>query len=338
MKAAVTGKIIVVAGNEAERVAREAERLGCMPVYNPDFASGMFSSVAAGLSALPPETEAFFVLPADTPLVKPFTYRSLADAFYSDPKKPEIVYPTFRGERGHPPLLAFALAEKILSWRGEGGLRGFLGEYRPSSADVPSADRAVTLDMDAPEDYERLTAYASGEMFPDEDECAELLEIARTPETVVLHSRAAADAAFRIADALGRKHVKIDKRLLLAACLLHDIAKGKPDHDAEGARLLRERGYAETADAVASHKDLPPREAIGEPEVLYLADKTVDGTRISTISARAAKIEARFAGDAEALAAARRRISAAEALREKIEAVAGTKLEEILGGETIGQR
>jgi HD superfamily phosphodiesterase len=189
--------------------------------------------------------------------------------------------------------------------------------------------------MDTPDDYERLKDYARNESYPDAEECAELLEIASTPERAVLHSRAVAAAALRLADALERKGVKINERLLVAACLLHDIAKGKPDHEAEGARMLRERGYAETAEVVASHKDLPPRDRIGEMEILYLADKILDGINLSSLSARLARMEARFAEGAE-LDAARRRIDAAEAVREKVEAITGNKLEEILGGEKIG--
>lgn len=88
-------KIIVVTGGHEALVHPEALRLGCLPVHNPAYRSGMFSSVLAGVRALPSETEAFFLLPVDTPMVRAATYRSLISAFYEN-GRPDIVYPTFK--------------------------------------------------------------------------------------------------------------------------------------------------------------------------------------------------------------------------------------------------
>lgn len=332
MRRAGISEIIVVAGHERELIIREAHRLGCRPVYNPDYKSGMFSSVSSGIIALPPDIEAFFILPVDIPLVKPSTYVSLEEAFRAAAARPDVVYPLFRGERAHPPLVSRSMIEPILSWRGERGLQGFFLEHPHTSIEVPVGDRASVLDMDTPDDYRHLLDYAKNEFYPDDDECAELLMIAGAPPRVARHSRVVADCAMLIADALSAAGVKINFRLLRAAALLHDIAKGQKDHEIRGARWLRGRGYSKVAGITASHKDLPVRGKTGEVEVLYLADKITDGTDTLTLEDRLARMEERFPRGSEAMDNARRRLSDAMLVQKKIEDITGMSLEEILGG------
>jgi CTP:molybdopterin cytidylyltransferase MocA len=338
MRESGVGDIVVVTGHCAERIADEALRLDCRPVYNADYKTGMFSSVRAGVSSLDRGADAFFLLPADIPLVKPATYRTLIDSFYSGPAMPGSVYPVFRGRAAHPPLLGMTLAEPVLAWHGEGGLRAFLARHPHDAVEISVADRATELDMDTAEDYQKLLSYANTEFYPDEDECAELLRIAGTPENVARHGRKVADAALAISRALADRGAETDRGLLLSACLLHDIAKGEREHEVRGARWLREKGYSEVASAVETHGNLPEREKIGEAEILYLADKITDGTSVFTLENRLARMEERFAQDGEASAGARRRIAAAMAIQRKVETVTEMTLGEIIGGVDIGQR
>jgi probable phosphoglycerate mutase len=245
--------IIVVTGGHRGKTTKEAKRLGCRPVYNPEHRSGMYSSVLAGVRALTPDADAFFILPVDTPLVKPFTYSALMDAFCDGHGSLDIVYPAFMGVRGHPPLIGRAMIEPILSWRGEGGLRGLFARRPNKFMDLPTGDRAATLDMDTKEDYGRLLEYAVSEFFPDEDECSELLRIAGTPTRVVMHARAVARCAMLISGSLAARGVRIDARMLASACRLHDIAKGQKIHAARGAEWLCGRGYGRVGKIVASH-------------------------------------------------------------------------------------
>jgi CTP:molybdopterin cytidylyltransferase MocA len=329
-------EITVVIGHDGEQVAEEARRLGIDVVSNPDYKSGMFSSVVAGVKALSPGTEAFFPLPADIPLVKTHTYLSLMEARAATGV--DVVHPTFRGARAHPPLISSSLADGILSWPGEGGLGGFLENSPHSRAEIPTGDRAVTLDMDTPEDYERLVAYAKTEFFPDEEECDEILRIEGTPDSAVRHARVVARVAGAIAAALAARGIGIDRRLLTSASLLHDIAKGRHDHEAEGARMLRRRGMREVADVVASHKDLPIWCTIGEKETLYLADKMTAGTIVLSVEERMSKLESKFSSDEDALMSMRRRLSKAGAIRDEIEKIIGGPLGKILGGDDVGMR
>ena len=106
-------RILVVTGYRGTEVAAEATRLGLTPVHNPDYETGMFSSVRAGLTALPQGTVRFCITPVDVPLFRAATVRRLL-ARAQEPDTPPLLYPMFMGERGHPPLIAASVVPR--SW------------------------------------------------------------------------------------------------------------------------------------------------------------------------------------------------------------------------------
>ena len=63
------GPMIVVLGAEAERAEKELGGLECEIVMNPQFESGMTSSMQCGLAALPTTAAAAMILLADMPFV-----------------------------------------------------------------------------------------------------------------------------------------------------------------------------------------------------------------------------------------------------------------------------
>ncbi|MBU2549750.1 MAG: nucleotidyltransferase family protein, partial [Proteobacteria bacterium] len=101
----------VVVGHRRDEVREHLKPAGVTVIENPDYRRGMFSSVQAGVGALPEDTGAFFILPVDVPLVRPWTIRSLGRAMAADPVP--VVYPVFNGRRGHPPLIGRELAAEI---------------------------------------------------------------------------------------------------------------------------------------------------------------------------------------------------------------------------------
>ena len=330
MREAGVEDITIVTGGHERRIRKVAVKLGLRVVHNPVYKSGMFSSVLAGVKALPQGIDAFFMLPADTPLIKPATYRALTQAFQASPSPVDLVYPTFRGARGHPPLISRSLVGSIIGWGGAGGLRGMFEECAVRFLDVPTGDRSVLLDMDTPDDYAAMKRYMRDQWYPDEEECDELLEIAGTPQRVVRHMKAVARCCVLMAEALNERNVTVNRRLLGAAARLHDLAKTEHNHDVEGARWLRGRGYARVGDVVAVHKDMPDSKRNLEAEILYLADRLTDGEALSTLEQRLYKMETRFAADPSALGYAKKRLAKALTIQKKIEKKAEKPLEEIL--------
>lgn len=145
---------VAVVGHEGEKLrrmlsSRFSDRLTI--TTNPDYAStDMLRSVQLGLRALG-ECDAFFLLPADMPLIKPSVYEALIAAFDG---RADVIYPVFHGRRGHPPLISYALAPAIMEYRGDGGLRAIFGSC--AAKEIRISDSGVLTDLDTPQDYESI--------------------------------------------------------------------------------------------------------------------------------------------------------------------------------------
>src|SRR5271166_5696000 len=191
--AAGIGEVIVVTGHRAQELTVVLKDYPVRCIFNPTYDSGMYSSIVAGLRALPPETDACFVLPADIPLVRPSTIELLAAAYQKS--RAAIVYPVFRARRGHPPLLDRSIFASIIASDGLGGLRGVLSRYEAAAQDVRVLDECIYMDMDTPADYARLNALAASRDVLSRAECEALLAALDVPEKVVRHSRVVAEGA-----------------------------------------------------------------------------------------------------------------------------------------------
>ena len=323
--------LLCVTGHRAGEVRAEALRLGLSCALNPDYAKGMLTSVRAGLAALSPDIDAVFMLPVDIPLVRPATLRALLARFAEAPAA--VLHPVFDGLRGHPPLIPAAFFPAILAWEGPGGLAGALEQV--SSRDVPVADRNIHFDVDAPEDLAEARRRWARRGIPTRVEALDLQRLHDAGERGLAHGRGVAAAALAMARALDARGACLDLELVESAALLHDIAKGQPQHERAGAALLEALDYGPVARIVAAHRDIPPAEAsaITERELVYLADKLVWGSQRVSMEARFGQKLDAFAGDAEACAAIRRRLANAMDMQGRVEAAAGVSLEDIITRE-----
>lgn len=119
-------------------------------------------------------------------------------------------------------------------------------------------------------------------MIPTEVQAKALWDKYQLPEKKRIHVALVTKVAMDLANKINKP---INRPLLLAAGLLHDIDKVIPKlpgerHPDTGVRILREEGMDEVADVVTKHSlhmILDPRTApkTWEEKLLYLADKMV---------------------------------------------------------------
>jgi molybdenum cofactor cytidylyltransferase len=147
-------EVFLVVGYRKEDVISGINSRGITFVNNPDFEKGMFSSIQAGIKQLQKEFQAFFILPADIPLVEAATIKKIMGAGMAHPQR--IIYPTFAGKRGHPPLIPSDLIPEILAWEQGGGLKAYLKSKDQSAINIPVNNSFVLFDIDIPEDYIKL--------------------------------------------------------------------------------------------------------------------------------------------------------------------------------------
>jgi CTP:molybdopterin cytidylyltransferase MocA len=322
LKAAGIDEIVVVVGHRADALAPVVAGLGARPVVNPDFARGMYTSFVAGFGALDAGVEAALILPVDVPLVRPATIRRMIGAASrASAALAPIHHPVFLGVRGHPPIVDRALFAEILAGDGEGGLAALLARHEARAVEVPVFDRGTLLDMDRRDDHARLVARLPHLDAPDPDECAAILAHLGVGAPVRTHCRAVARLAGEIAAGLAEAGLVLDRDRIVAAGLLHDLAKGRSAHAEVGGRFLAAIGFPAVGEVVAAHMRL--RFAAGDPiderVVVHLADKLIREDRPVSLTERFAGAEARFRDEPAAAAGVAARRQAAEAMAEAVE-------------------
>lgn len=152
--AAGISQIIVVVGHRERELAQVLEPWPVQIIRNPAYQDGMFSSIVAGIAALPRPCDSWFLLPGDTPLIRTNTFDTLTTAWLRS--RAEVAYPVYNGRKGHPPLISSDLSAAILTWNQPGGLRSCLRALASSAVDVPVNDPGILLDADTPMDYAQL--------------------------------------------------------------------------------------------------------------------------------------------------------------------------------------
>ena len=322
--------VFVVTAKRAAEVSEETRAAGAEPVHNPNFESGMYSSVLKGVSALPGDVDAFFVLPVDIPLVMPETVAKLVKTY--EATRPTILYPRFLGERGHPPLIDSSVIPAILDHDGRGGLRAVLGRFEDRAQDLDVADFGVGFDLDHPKDYE-LAKPLFGRGYPLPAECKQLWTMHEVHDRIVAHCRAVSRVAVVMAEAMNLENPArpLDVGLVMGAALTHDMGKGTKRHEAVGAQMLHDHGFHAAAEIVAAHFDtaLLPDEPITEREIVFLADKLVRGNEPVPLKDRYLEKVEMYADEPGAKEAILGRMERAEALRVRYEREADASTEQL---------
>ena len=150
--AAGAEELVVVTGHRGTEIAAELAELDVRIVDNPDYATTqMFDSLRIGMRALSAPCEKLLLTPGDVPWVSPELIIRLLDT------DADFVCPICGGRRGHPVVLAGERIPAILDCSDEGGLRGAVESLGLSISFVETPEIGVTLDLDTPEDYRRLT-------------------------------------------------------------------------------------------------------------------------------------------------------------------------------------
>lgn len=161
---------------------------------------------------------------------------------------------------------------------------------------------------------------------PSEGEIAELWDLCDTPGAVRDHGRAVCAKALQIAAQVEKRGIRVNVPLLRAAALLHDMCRAKTNHARAAAETLRECGYPQLADLVEKHHGGAFPAEVDEAQLLFLADKLIQGTREVSLQERFDRSFSKCHTD-EARSAHAARFRMALAIQEKC------RMDRILHGE-----
>ncbi len=141
--------VTVVTGHQADRVRAALEGLGVSFVANPDFASGLASSLKAGIASVPGDAAGALILLADMPQIEADDLDRLIDAFRRAGSR-AIVRATHNGKRGNPVILPRTVFGEIAHIEGDTGARHVVEAGIADVLDV-ELGRSASLDVDTPD-------------------------------------------------------------------------------------------------------------------------------------------------------------------------------------------
>lgn len=154
-KAAGLNDIMVVVGYRRNEVIPLLNKLYVQIVVNEDYdQTDMLESVKLGLEVMPADTRGVLICPGDVPLIAPSTITELVEV--SKKSDAFAAIPTNQGRRGHPLLVGRRIMSEIQRYHGDNGIRGVLQKFEDRIKYVAVSDTNMLLDINRPEDYERL--------------------------------------------------------------------------------------------------------------------------------------------------------------------------------------
>jgi radical SAM family uncharacterized protein len=173
------------------------------------------------------------------------------------------------------------------------------------------------------------------------DECYELLRLYGTPRHVVRHDEEVARVAVAIARALNKTGLQLDIPTVLAAGLLHDIARTSEDHALVGADIF-EADNPEVAAPIRAHMthdfntefdfDNP---VITATDLIALADRSVMEDKYVGYKHRIDALIEKYADVPEARARFAMKMADTELFIANLENVLGKSLDEIVVGDVV---
>jgi molybdenum cofactor cytidylyltransferase len=147
--------IVIVTGFQAEQI-RSVFRSYSRIIFghNSHYASSdMFASAKIGFEHLPDDCERVLFTPADVALISVSILKKIML------EQADLLFPSYQYHRGHPVAFHAKLLPSILRYDGPMGLNGAFRSLSESPAYLGTEDPTVVMDMDTPEDYQKLVQY-----------------------------------------------------------------------------------------------------------------------------------------------------------------------------------
>jgi molybdenum cofactor cytidylyltransferase len=147
--------VVVVTGANAPAVEAALEGLPIRIARNNEWQKGQSGSIQAGLRRLPGQTGAAIFLLADQPQIQPTLIQALVDEHTRS--MAAILAPLVAGQRANPVLFDQLTFPDLMALSGDVGGRGIFSKYQ--LAYLPWHDESLLMDVDTPEDLERLKGW-----------------------------------------------------------------------------------------------------------------------------------------------------------------------------------
>jgi molybdenum cofactor cytidylyltransferase len=141
--------VIVVTGHQAERIRVALDGLDLRFTDNPDFASGLASSLRVGIASLPPHAAGALIVLGDMPEVSARDLDRLVASFVASGGQ-QVVRASHDGKRGNPVILPRSVFADVLRLEGDVGARQIIESGSAGVIDV-EIGQGASVDVDTAE-------------------------------------------------------------------------------------------------------------------------------------------------------------------------------------------
>jgi molybdenum cofactor cytidylyltransferase len=148
---------IVVLGHRPEDIRGLVEDQGVTTIHNSDYELGMTTSFQTGLRALPDDIDAVFMVLSDTLGFKPELLTRMIEAL-TENEDALIISPVHASKRGHPVLFRKDILEEFMELGDNETMKDVVNRHESRHIYVES-DIWVTIDLDTPEDLDRIRKF-----------------------------------------------------------------------------------------------------------------------------------------------------------------------------------
>ncbi|GAA4816073.1 nucleotidyltransferase family protein [Litoribaculum gwangyangense] len=150
-------RVFCVLGASSEVIKKETKMDTVTFIENPNWESGLSSSIVAGmeyLNSLQEQVDAVLILLADQPHVDSNYINKLIDLFNNNTDK--IMASTYSNKKGVPAIFPSCSFENLMKLEGDKGAKAFLNSPNSNiiSFELNSSD--ILKDIDTPQDYEQI--------------------------------------------------------------------------------------------------------------------------------------------------------------------------------------
>lgn len=155
--------IVVVTGFRAADLESHLFSTGVRFIKNERFQeTQMFDSVKMGIWEIKDQCDRILIMPMDMPAILPETFQLV---LHTDAP---IVRTKYKEHTGHPIVLRSDVAEQMLYYTGDNGLKGAVADSSVEVCDIAVDDEGVCRDVDTPEQYRDLIEwnYRRGKGYP----------------------------------------------------------------------------------------------------------------------------------------------------------------------------
>ena len=143
--------VVIVVNPEGGDIVEATKKFPVRVAVNELPGSDMAASVKAGMACIDNDATGVLICLCDHPLVRPDTIGSMISAHIQKPDA--IIIPRYRGRKGHPTLFPRSVLEDLGK---VATLRDVIGQHSTKISLLDVDDEGIVLDMDTPEDYQKI--------------------------------------------------------------------------------------------------------------------------------------------------------------------------------------